>query len=99
MRTARRLSALLGVAAVVLLVTWAGVLPADSHVAEVGYYTLMVACGTAACVSMMAGVQVAIHDAFRAGFLTGQAAAGEPLDPATMAVLQRDGDPLLRLVE
>lgn len=72
-----------------------GVLP-DTRFMLAAYMTLLLICVGAGCVAMLASCQLAIHQAFSAGYQTGQASVW-PQDMDTHPA--PSDDPVLRLVE
>lgn len=99
-RTVRRLALATALvclpSALAVLVSWAvGLLP-DVRLVAATYQTLLMAGLASVIVAALAACQVAIHNAFRAGYETGQASVF-PGDPDTHP--RPDEDPVLRLVE
>ena len=80
----------------VILAGWLfGALPDTRHMLAI-YMTLLLLCVGAGCVAMLAASQLAIHQAFSAGYMTGQASVW-PDDADTQP--ERADDPVLRLVD
>lgn len=85
-----------GPLAVLVLVGWvAGLFSDEQRTTVLMAYNLLLLVSTGAgCTACVAGVQLAIHSAFAAGFKTGQASVW-PGDQDTQPTV----DPLLRLVD
>ena len=72
-----------------------GMVPDTRHMLAV-YMTLLLLCVGSACVALLASCHLAIHQAFGAGYMTGQASVW-PDDADTQP--KRADDPVLRLVD
>ena len=101
-RVARAVAWLCLPASAVLLIGWlAGFIPGTEQLRMI-YQTILWSGLGAMIVASLAACQLAIHNAFAAGFKTGQASVwpdDEDTLPGHMPPQRGPGDPLLRLVD
>lgn len=86
-------------ASLVWLALWASPVLPDSRMTLALYITLLHAGVACTAVAMLAGTQLAIHQAFHAGFRTGAVAHMDPLEHAEAQARRGERDPLLTLVD